>query len=250
MPIAELTKQVPLPGLFLRFIGVAEVLGAVALILPGLLRIQRGLTPLAASGLVIIMTGATVITAIYIGAAPALMPLAVGMLAGFVAWGRVAAMPDTFRVERMAAIYAPANQIFDLISDFRHWASWSPFEKLDPAMKKTFSGAASGVGAVYNWEGNGKAGAGRMEIVEAVLPSKIAIKLDFLKPFEGHNTAEFTLDAHGGSTDVTWAMYGPQNFMFKVFSMFFSMDKMMGKDFSAGLANLKAIAEARTVVSK
>ena len=162
--------------------------------------------------------------------------------------GYAATRPDTFRVQRTQSMQAPPERIFDLIDDFHNWASWSPYEKLDIAMKKTFSGAARGKGAVYAWAGNSKAGEGRMEILSAV-PSRITIKLDFLKPFEGHNTAEFTLDSKGGSTDVTWAVYGPQPFMFKLMSIFLDMDKMMGKEFAAGLANMKAIAESRTVVS-
>ena len=162
--------------------------------------------------------------------------------------GYAATRPDTFRVQRTQSMQAPPERIFDLIDDFHNWASWSPYEKLDIAMKKTFSGAARGKGAVYTWAGNSKAGEGRMEILSAV-PSRITIKLDFLKPFEGHNTAEFTLDSKGGSTDVTWAVYGPQPFMFKLMSIFLDMDKMMGKEFAAGLANMKAISESRTVVS-
>jgi hypothetical protein len=114
---------------------------------------------------------------------------------------------------------------------------------LDPALKRTYSGAASGQGAVYEWEGNKKVGQGRMEIMESSPSSKITIKLDFLKPFEAHNSAEFTLDRQGDSTTVTWVMNGRQPYMFKVMSLFFSMDKMIGKDFEAGLANLKSITE-------
>ena len=115
-------------------------------------------------------------------------------------------------------------------------------------MKKTYSGANSGKGAVYTWAGISKAGEGRMEIIDAVAPSLLRIKLDFLKPFEGHNTAEFTLEG-AGPTDVTWAMYGPQPYMFKLMSIFLSMDSIVGKDFAAGLANLKAIAESQSVIS-
>jgi hypothetical protein len=110
-------------------------------------------------------------------------------------------------------------------------------------MKKTFSGASSGKGAVYAWAGNSKAGEGRMEITDASPGSKMTIKLDFLKPFEGHNTAEFTLEPKGEFTSVTWAMFGPVPFVMKVMSTFFSMDKMLGKDFETGLTNMKAIAE-------
>jgi len=114
---------------------------------------------------------------------------------------------------------------------------------MDPAMQRTYSGPESGKGSVYEWEGNNKVGKGRMEIIDAPPPSKVAIKLDFLKPFEAHNTAEFTLVPKGDATDVTWAMHGPSPFIAKVMSVFMSMDCMVGKDFEAGLTNLKAAAE-------
>jgi uncharacterized protein YndB with AHSA1/START domain len=123
--------------------------------------------------------------------------------------GYAATRPNTFQVQRKQSIQAPPDRIFALIEDYRKWAAWSPYEKLDPAMKKTFSGSERGKGAVYNWAGNDKAGEGRMEIVDAVSPRLVKIKLDFLKPFEGHNTAEFTLDPKGGDTDVTWGCSGP-----------------------------------------
>jgi hypothetical protein len=154
-----------------------------------------------------------------------------------------ATRPDTFRIQRAASIQAPPEKIFPLIDDFRNWGSWSPWEKMDPALKRAYSGPASGKGAVYEWEGNNKVGKGRMEILEAPPPSKVTIKLDFLKPFEAHNTAEFTLTPRGGTTDVTWAMHGPNLFIGKVMSLFFDMERMVGKDFETGLANLKAVAE-------
>ncbi|MGQ0810689.1 MAG: SRPBCC family protein [Nitrospiraceae bacterium] len=154
-----------------------------------------------------------------------------------------ATKPDTFRVQRATTIKAPPEKIFPLINDFHSWGAWSPYEKLDPAMKRTYSGAAHGKGAVYEWESNGKAGKGRMEIAEASPPSKVTINLDFMKPFEAHNTAEFTLEPKGDSTNVTWAMYGPSPYMAKVIHIFFSMDSMVGKDFETGLANLKTVAE-------
>jgi hypothetical protein len=249
LPVETLTKQMPLPGWFVRFIGVAEVLGALGLVLPGLLRVKQSLTPVAAAGLAVIMAGATMLTFAHGGAAAAWGPLVVGLLTVFVVYGHTATKPDSFRVERSTSVQAPPEKLFELIGDFHRWGSWSPWEKLDPAMKKTYSGAASGPGAVYAWAGNGKAGEGRMEIVSAVPYSRIAIKLDFLKPFEGHNTAEFTMDPKAGATKVTWAMYGPQSYMLKVMSLFFSMDAMVGKDFEEGLAKMKAIAENQTVYS-
>ena len=154
-----------------------------------------------------------------------------------------ATKPDTFRVQRAASIKAPPEKIFPLINDLHSWGAWSPWEKLDPAMKRTHSGAASGKGAVYQWEGNGEVGAGRMEIVEASPPSAVRIKLDFLKPFEAHNFAEFTLEPKGDATNVTWAMYGPNTYVSKLMSVFVSMDSMVGKYFESGLANLKAATE-------
>jgi carbon monoxide dehydrogenase subunit G len=154
-----------------------------------------------------------------------------------------ATRPDTFRVERTARIEAPAEKIFPLIDDFHRWNTWSPYEKLDPAMQRSFGGTASGKGATYAWEGNDKAGAGSMEIAESTPASKVAIKLDFIKPFEGHNTAEFTLQPQGNATQVTWAMYGPSPYVAKLMGIFFNMDQMIGKDFEAGLANLKTATE-------
>jgi hypothetical protein len=154
-----------------------------------------------------------------------------------------ALQPDSFRVERKATVKSDPEKVFPCINDFHNWAAWSPFEKLDPNMQKTFSGAGSGKGAVYEWNGNNKAGTGRMEILESSAPNKVTIKLDFLKPFEGHNTSEFTMSPRGDSTEVTWAMYGSSPFMAKIMHVFISMDKMMGKDFETGLANLKAVAE-------
>jgi len=154
-----------------------------------------------------------------------------------------ATKPATFRVERSLAVQAPPERIFPLINDFHNWAAWSPFEKLDPAMKKTFSGVPSGPGAVYQWAGNGKAGEGRMEITGVKHDSLVTIDLNFLKPFPARNTAEFTLIPQGGATNVTWAVFGPMTFMGKVMCVFVSMDKMLGKDFAEGLANLKTVSE-------
>ena len=154
-----------------------------------------------------------------------------------------ATKPDTFRVQRATSIKAPPEKIFPLIADFHGWGAWSPYEKLDPAMKRTFSGAANGKGAVYEWDSDGKAGKGRMEITDAPAPSKVTIKLDFFKPFEAHNIAEFTLEPRGHTTDLTWAMYGPSLYIAKVMGVFFNMDRMIGTDFETGLANLKARAE-------
>ena len=154
-----------------------------------------------------------------------------------------ATMPDDFRVQRTTSIKAPPEKIFPLINDLHRWGSWSPWEKMDPDMKRTYSGAANGKGAAYAWQGNRKVGEGRMEIADTSPPSKISIKLDFVKPFEAHNTAEFTLEPKGESTNVTWTMYGPSAYIAKVMGIFVSMDKMIGSDFETGLANMKAVAE-------
>ncbi len=151
--------------------------------------------------------------------------------------------PDAFRIQRTGTMSASPEKVFPLINDFHNWPAWSPWEKLDPELKRTHSGASSGKGAIYEWEGNKKVGQGRMEITESVPSSRIIIKLDFIKPFSANNTTEFALEGQGGSTNVSWTMIGKQPFMFKVMSIFMSMDKMIGKDFEAGLANMKANAE-------
>jgi uncharacterized protein YndB with AHSA1/START domain len=154
-----------------------------------------------------------------------------------------ATKPDTFRIERSTSIKAPPEKIFVLINDFRQWESWSPWEKIDPALKRTYGGASGGKGAIYEWNGNKDIGHGRMEIIESLPPSKVALKLDFIKPFEAHNTVEFKLQTQGDSTTVTQAMYGPSPYIAKLMGVFFSMEKMVGEKYEEGLANLKAIAE-------
>jgi len=152
--------------------------------------------------------------------------------------------PDTFRIERSIVVNAPPQRVFEQVNDFNRWRAWSPFETLDPAMKREIAGAQCGTGAVYTWDGNSKAGAGRMEIVESVPASKVGIKLDFTRPMEAHNTAEFVIVPEGtNASRVTWAMHGPQPYIGKVMSLVFSMDRMVGKDFERGLANLKKLAE-------
>lgn len=154
-----------------------------------------------------------------------------------------ATRPDTFRVERSTTIKAPPEKVYALIDDFHQWQQWSPWERLDPAMKRQHGGAPKGKGALYGWEGNKEVGKGQMEITEATPPSRVVIKLDFLAPFEAHNTAEFVLVPQGDATTVTWAMFGPNLFIGKVMSLFASMDSLVGEDFERGLANLKAVAE-------
>jgi len=155
--------------------------------------------------------------------------------------------PGTFSVRRATTVKAPPEKIFSLINDFHQWGTWSPYENKDPAMKRSYSGAESGKGAVYAWDGNNNVGSGRMEILDTSTPTKIVIKLDFFKPFEGHNTAEFTMlpqgDATNVTTNVTWLMHGPAPFMSKVMQVFMNIDNMVGKDFEIGLANLKRLTE-------
>lgn len=139
--------------------------------------------------------------------------------------------PNTFRIERSATINAPAEKIFAVLSDFHQWTGWSPWEHKDPALRRSFSGADCGKGAVYGWEGDRNVGTGRMEILEANAPSKLVIKLDFFKPFEAHNTAEFTMLPQGNATDIHWAMHGSSPFMSKVMQVFMNFDKMVGNDF-------------------
>jgi uncharacterized protein YndB with AHSA1/START domain len=154
-----------------------------------------------------------------------------------------ATKPDSFSVQRATSVKAPPEKVFPWINDFHRWKSWSPYENKDPAMKRSYSGAADGKGAVYGWEGNKNVGSGRMEILDSSAPAKIVIKLDFFAPFEGHNTAEFTMLPQGDATNVIWLMHGPAPFTHKVMQVFMNLDHMVGKDFEAGLTNLKNLAE-------
>ena len=154
-----------------------------------------------------------------------------------------ATKPDSFSVQRAAVINAPAEKVFPLIADFHEWRKWSPWEERDPELRRTYGGAERGRGAIYAWEGNRNVGSGRMEILEANSPSLVRIQLDFLKPFEAHNIAEFTMLPQGSATSVTWVMHGPAPFMAKVMHTVINMDRMVGKDFETGLANLRTIAE-------
>ena len=155
----------------------------------------------------------------------------------------VAAMqPATYHVERSTTIAAAPQTIHPLVDDFHNWQQWSPWAHLDPNMKVSYSGAASGPGAVYEWEGNSKVGKGRMEIL-ASQPTETSIKLDFLAPFASHNSSNFILEPTGGMTRVTWTLDGPNTFMTKLMGIFMPMDKVVGKDFETGLGKMKAAAE-------
>lgn len=153
-----------------------------------------------------------------------------------------ATKPDSFHIERSIDIKAPREKIFALINDFHQWDAWTPYNK-DPAMKKTYGGNASGKGAAYAWEGNRAVGKGEIAIVESVSPSRIAFDLHMIKPFEGRNHVVFALNIAGETTTVSWILEDTQSYFSKVMGVFLNMDKMIGKDFDAGLAKLKSIAE-------
>jgi len=152
--------------------------------------------------------------------------------------------PAVFSVRRGTVIRATPERVFGYVNDFRRWPEWSPWETRDPAMQRNLGGASSGAGAIYEWNGNKDVGQGRMEIVESTPSSRIAISLHFIKPFEANNMATFTFAADGDTTVVDWVMHGPNRFASKVMQVFMDMDRMIGKDFEAGLAKLKAAAEA------
>jgi uncharacterized protein YndB with AHSA1/START domain len=165
----------------------------------------------------------------------------VGLIAGILLYATT--KPDTFRVQRSAAIKAPPEKVFPLINDFKRWDTWSPWEKKDPAMKRTFSASTSGKGATYAWEGNREVGKGRMEITESVPSSAVALKLEFQEPFESQSTVRFTLEPKDDLTQVTWTMNGSMPYISKVITIFCDMDAMIGKDFETGLGSMKAAAE-------
>ncbi len=151
--------------------------------------------------------------------------------------------PDSFQIERSLVINAKPEKIFPLINDLHQWTSWSPWEGLDPALKREYSGSASGQGARYAWSGNDKVGAGSMTITASQPMTHIAMDLHFIQPFEARNVAEFTLTEGANGTRVSWRMTGPNPYIAKVMQVFFSVDAMVGKDFEAGLAKLRQVAE-------
>ena len=155
-----------------------------------------------------------------------------------------ATKPDSFRVQRVVLINAPSDKVFPLINDIKAWTVWSPYEKKDPAMKRTYGAVTAGKGATYAWDGDKNVGQGSMEMIESG-PRKIVLKLDFVKPFEAHNMGEFVLEPKGDSTSVTWAIYGPSPYMSKVIGTFMNIDDLIGRDFEKGLADLKAAAEKK-----
>ena len=156
---------------------------------------------------------------------------------------RAALKPSRLHVARSISIKAPPEKIFTHLNNFNAWEAWSPWEKVDPACKRSYSGKESGVGAIYNWSGNKNIGEGRMEIVESIPSSKVVLKLDFIKPFEGHNMVEFTLQTQADVTTVTQAMSGESTFIHKLMGLCCNMDKMIGTKYEEGLSTLKAIVE-------
>lgn len=156
--------------------------------------------------------------------------------------GVAATKPDTFHIERRAVVAAPPGAVFAQLDDLRRWSGWSPWERLDPTMERTYDGPPRGVGATYAWRGNGDVGAGRMEIVESRPSEKLRVRLEFLEPFEATNMATFTLAPRGDGTEVVWAMDGDNSFIGKVVSVFMDMDALIGQDFERGLESLREVS--------
>lgn len=154
-----------------------------------------------------------------------------------------ATKPDTFKIQRTASINAPADKIFPLINDLHRFNAWNPYEKKDPNLKGSYSGTESGKGARYAFDGNKDVGRGSLEITDSTAPTRVAMQLRMTAPMEANNNIEFTLEPRGTTTSVTWSMHGGMSFVAKLMSVFVDMDKMIGKDFETGLANLKAVAE-------
>lgn len=156
----------------------------------------------------------------------------------------VAIQPADFSVQRSTTIAAPPGAVFALVNDFHEWEKWSPWAKMDPAMKTTYEGSESGAGAIYTWSGNSQVGEGKMTILESRAPEQVGIQLEFLAPMKATNTSEFSFKPEGDGTAVTWTMAGKNNFVGKAFCLFVDMDAMVGADFEKGLAAMKAAAEA------
>ncbi len=152
---------------------------------------------------------------------------------------------STYEVTRNAVIPAPAEDIFPLVNSFHEWTKWSPWESVDPAMERSYTGSESGVGAKYAWSGNRKAGSGTMEIVESTEPGSIKIRLEFTKPFKAVNPTSFTFTPSGSGTKVTWTMTGENKGIGKIFALFMNMDKMVGTDFEKGLSALARAVSQR-----
>jgi uncharacterized protein YndB with AHSA1/START domain len=157
----------------------------------------------------------------------------------------VALQPPEFRVVRSATISAPPADVFAQVNDFHNWEAWSPWAKLDPACKNSFEGPSAGTGAVFAWSGNDQVGEGRMTVLESRPAELVRIKLDFVRPFESTCDVEFQFKPEGDQTAVIWTMSGKNNFVGKAFCLFMNMDKTVGGDFEKGLAQMKAVTEAK-----
>jgi hypothetical protein len=168
--------------------------------------------------------------------------LLVGLTAAVLVFA--ATRPDTFEVRRTALVQAPPQAIFPLIDDLKRWEAWSPWEKKDPGMKRVYGAVTRGVGAEYAWDGDKNVGQGSLRILESVPPNRVGMQLDFVRPFDAHNRVEFDLAPADAATRVTWSMRGGVPYFAKILHLFVDMDRMVGKDFEAGLSNLKAAAEA------
>jgi hypothetical protein len=158
----------------------------------------------------------------------------------------VALQPSDFRILRRKQISAPAGVVFDQLNELAKWQAWSPWENLDPNLKRTYEGPPAGEGAKYAWSGNSKVGEGRMTIVDSRAGELVRIRLEFIRPFQATNTSEFALEPIENQTVVTWSMTGKNTFMGKAFGLVMNMDKMIGADFEKGLTRLKSIAEGQT----
>jgi hypothetical protein len=177
--------------------------------------------------------------------------IVVGVIAAiiFVLIVVIAMQPADFTVTRSGTMAAPPGQAFAQVNDFHNWDAWSPWAKIDPKMQQTYEGQPAGVGAVYTWTGNGDVGEGTLTIVESTPTERIAIRLDFRRPFKATNAAEFTFVTQGDLTVVTWTMTGKKNFITKAFGLIMSMDKMLGGMFEQGLAQMKTVVEAKKITA-
>ncbi len=143
----------------------------------------------------------------------------------------------------------PAAVVFPLVNDLHQWRHWSPWEKIDPEMKREYSGEYAGKGATYAWEGNEEVGKGNMTITESDPPRRIGIDLEFITPFPAKNRVSFAFTPVAKGTRVTWAMDGENNFVGKLFDLLMDFDTMVGDDYDRGLAKLKELAETKAGTS-
>jgi uncharacterized protein YndB with AHSA1/START domain len=159
--------------------------------------------------------------------------------------GYIALQPDNFRIERRMTVDAPPQEVFAQVNDFRKWDDWSPWAKLDPDATVAFEGPRAGQGAVFKWAGNDKIGQGTMTLVASKPGEFVRVDVEFVKPFEGKSTSEFTFRPQGDRTQVTWTSYGPMTFLSKAMCLIMNMEKMLGPDMEKGLVQMKAVAEGR-----